>query len=182
MNPNTDDLQKKLDRIERKLDFIITILHHDNKDIKENCKKMGNHIQFIENVYDSVRTPLNYLTNKVNYMLGNKNESTSLPIKQIENTNIEDTNIEDSNIEDTNDDKTNTQSDISFNKSDNHERNHTNTEKLYPSPYMIPMPSKHASFNHSNYIISNNITTNTNVYNEDDERKSISPTHKKSND
>jgi len=36
-----------------------------NVDIKENCQKMGGHIAFVENVYDTVKTPLSYISNKI---------------------------------------------------------------------------------------------------------------------
>ena len=36
-----------------------------NTDIKENCQKMGGHIDFVENVYDTVKAPLNYISNKI---------------------------------------------------------------------------------------------------------------------
>lgn len=36
-----------------------------NIDIKENCQKMGGHIDFVENVYDTVKAPLSYISNKI---------------------------------------------------------------------------------------------------------------------
>jgi len=54
-----------LDRIEEKLDIIITIL---TEDVKENCDKMGEHINFIETVYEDVKNPLGYICNKVKYL------------------------------------------------------------------------------------------------------------------
>ena len=34
-------------------------------DIIDNCKKMGNHINFVENVYNSVKYPLSFICNKI---------------------------------------------------------------------------------------------------------------------
>ena len=33
--------------------------------IEENCSKMGNHINFVEAVYETMRTPLQYISNKL---------------------------------------------------------------------------------------------------------------------
>jgi hypothetical protein len=67
MNSNgsrINKLERKFDDINKKLDIIIEIL---NKDLKKNCKKMGEHIDFVENVYDNVKNPLGFLCNKINY-------------------------------------------------------------------------------------------------------------------
>jgi len=34
--------------------------------VGENCEKMGNHIDFVESVYDTVKHPLTYICNKIN--------------------------------------------------------------------------------------------------------------------
>ena len=61
-------LHIKLDNINDKLDRIMDIL---NRDVKEKCDKMGEHIDFIENVYDNVKNPLGYLCNKLSSFSGN---------------------------------------------------------------------------------------------------------------
>ena len=48
-----------------------------NIDIKENCQKMGGHIDFVENVYETVKAPLSYISNKIG--------GSSLPV--LENKN-----------------------------------------------------------------------------------------------
>ena len=40
---------------------------------------MNNHIDFIEETYTTLQTPLNYVKNKVEYLMGYNNESKSLP-------------------------------------------------------------------------------------------------------
>ena len=55
-----DDIKK----MDEKLDLILAFLE---KDVSENCKKMGEHIDFVEKVYDNVKNPLGYLCNKLNY-------------------------------------------------------------------------------------------------------------------
>jgi hypothetical protein len=61
-------LKNKIERIEEKLDAILQKM--DNNIIK-NCDKMGDHIDFVNNVYDTVKVPLHYLSNKVQKMIGN---------------------------------------------------------------------------------------------------------------
>ena len=62
-----DKLSKHLEKLDNKLDLIIETL---NVDVKEKCDKMGEHIDFIENVYDNVKNPLGYLCNKLNSFTG----------------------------------------------------------------------------------------------------------------
>jgi len=57
-NERVDLLDKKIDKITIKLDG----------DIISECKKMGSHIDFVESVYDSVKKPLNYVCNKIDYL------------------------------------------------------------------------------------------------------------------
>lgn len=57
-NERVDLLDKKIDKITTKLDG----------DIISECKKMGSHIDFVESVYDSVKKPLNYVCNKIDYL------------------------------------------------------------------------------------------------------------------
>ncbi len=64
-----NEINKKLDRIEERL---ITL--------EKTQDKMDTHIDFIEHVYDNVKHPLNYLTNKVNNYLQYSN-SNNLPLK-----------------------------------------------------------------------------------------------------
>jgi len=52
-------LETRCERIEQKLDKILELLEKD-------CKKMTDHIDFIENVYDNVKSPFYYLMDKVN--------------------------------------------------------------------------------------------------------------------
>ena len=36
------------------------------KGLSEDCKKMSEHIDFVENVYENVKNPLGFLCNKLN--------------------------------------------------------------------------------------------------------------------
>lgn len=62
------NLKNQAERMEEKLDAILQRM--DNNIIK-NCDKMGDHIDFVNNVYDTVKVPLHYISNKVQKMIGN---------------------------------------------------------------------------------------------------------------
>ena len=53
----------RLDKIDKE---ILELNNTINRDIKGNCDKMGSHIDFIEKVYDTVKTPMYYICEKVN--------------------------------------------------------------------------------------------------------------------
>jgi hypothetical protein len=79
-------LKNKIERIEEKLDAILQKM--DNNIIK-NCDKMGDHIDFVNNVYDTVKVPLHYLSNKVQKMIGvvNNNHDDARVSNKIEDLN-----------------------------------------------------------------------------------------------
>lgn len=104
-NNNNNELQVKLDNIEsllneincklsilkenqqinkNNIDIILTTLNKG--DIVDNCKKMGDHINFIEKVYNNVKYPLSFLCNTIN-KISNNNVKNTLEIDVI-NTNI----------------------------------------------------------------------------------------------
>lgn len=62
-------LEKEINDINNKIDKIYELL---NENIKGNCDKMGEHINFVEAVYDNVKNPLGFVCSKVNYYIGNK--------------------------------------------------------------------------------------------------------------
>lgn len=64
-------LENKIDLILEKIDKMNEIV---NNDVKENCEKMGEHIEFVEKVYKKVKRPMEYVTNSVNYMIKAKPE------------------------------------------------------------------------------------------------------------
>lgn len=63
---NLENLENRIQIIEKKLDRILELLESD-------CKKMRNHIDFVENVYDNIKSPFNYIMNSVNVMNSIKN-------------------------------------------------------------------------------------------------------------
>jgi len=60
-------MSDKIDKIDKKLDEILVIL---KKDISKNTKKMGDHIDFVENVYENVKSPLGFLCNTITHYIG----------------------------------------------------------------------------------------------------------------
>ena len=63
-----EEINKRLDVLEDKVNRILNILEGE---LKENCAKMGSHIDFVETVYDNVKRPLGYICNKMKLLAGN---------------------------------------------------------------------------------------------------------------
>ena len=53
--------KERINRIEEKVDRILELLEKD-------CKKMVDHIDFVETVYDSVKMPFYYVMDKVSLL------------------------------------------------------------------------------------------------------------------
>ena len=77
------ELENQFKIIDKKMDKILEILEKD-------CKKMSEHIDFVENVYDHVKMPFYYVMDKVNYMVTNDIPN---PLVNEHNNNIEDGDI-----------------------------------------------------------------------------------------
>ena len=98
-------LKSKIERIDEKLD---AILQKMNTNIIKNCDKMGEHIDFVNNVYDTVKVPLHYISNKVQKMIGGTtNENENIMKKNIIMNNPEyiKKNENTDNTDNTNDDE-----------------------------------------------------------------------------
>lgn len=61
-------IEKKLDLILKKLEK----LERDTLNNSKNCEKMSSHIDFIENVYCNLKSPLDYMREKLGFS-GEKN-------------------------------------------------------------------------------------------------------------
>jgi hypothetical protein len=87
------NLKNQVERMEEKLDAILQKLD-DN--IIKNCDKMGDHIDFVNNVYDTVKVPLHYISNKVQKMIGGGHGGDNLTArvnkKCVNSNKIEDAN------------------------------------------------------------------------------------------
>ena len=84
----------KLSVLEKKID---ELNHSINDDLVTECKKMGNHIDFIENVYDNVKHPLGYICKKIKYITGNDETQYTLT-NGCDDDNSGDENSGDENI------------------------------------------------------------------------------------
>lgn len=71
------NLENRIQIIEKKLDRILELLESD-------CKKMRDHIDFVENVYDNIKSPFNYIMNSVNVINSVKNVPKEKMIADIE--------------------------------------------------------------------------------------------------
>tara|TARA_B100001059_G_scaffold120673_2_gene120808 strand:+ start:163 stop:453 length:291 start_codon:yes stop_codon:yes gene_type:complete len=69
--PTLSEMNEKIDRIEQKIDMLLEKMEISVKE----CNKMGEHIDFIENVYDTVKFPLSYICDKVNVFSGSDTNS-----------------------------------------------------------------------------------------------------------
>ena len=54
-------IQSDLKRLEEKIDLILK----NQNDNAHNINKMGNHIDFVENVYEKVKRPMYYICDKL---------------------------------------------------------------------------------------------------------------------
>jgi len=68
-------LNKNIEKIDIKIDKLQETMEGE---LIHECKKMGSHIDFVENVYENVKHPLGYICKKVGYIAGNSNEIYSL--------------------------------------------------------------------------------------------------------
>ena len=68
-------IKSQLEIINEKLDKII--LKIDN-DVTGECKKMGDHIDFIENIYSNVKKPLGFVCSKLQLLIRNDDQNYSL--------------------------------------------------------------------------------------------------------
>lgn len=73
-----NSLEYKLIDLEVKLNKIIELIEND---VAPNCNKMSSHIDFVDNVYDTVKSPLNFMCNKVNILSGKEISDNSLTDK-----------------------------------------------------------------------------------------------------
>ena len=74
------NIEERLSNVEKLVASII----EKNKTVEKDCSKMREHIDFIENTYSLVRTPLSFLKTKIEYVMGkeNTNDLPSIEYKQ----------------------------------------------------------------------------------------------------
>lgn len=69
-------IDSKIDKLSLELEEIKQLV---NDDLKNQCEKMGEHIDFIEDVYDNVKHPLTFICNKIKSISGSNNNNVCLP-------------------------------------------------------------------------------------------------------
>ena len=68
LSDKVQSLEEKIDSINNKVD----------EEVLEECKKMGSHIDFVENVYDTVKHPLGFICNKIKGITGSSSSQYTL--------------------------------------------------------------------------------------------------------
>ena len=68
LNEKVESLEEKIENLSKKIDG----------EVLEECKKMGSHIDFVENVYDNVKHPLGYICKKIKGLTGSSSEQYTL--------------------------------------------------------------------------------------------------------
>lgn len=71
---------------QEKLESELRAIRMEIKEIKEMCRKMSGHIDFINKAYTTLRSPLNWITSKF-YGQGHTLESINIDASQQWNTN-----------------------------------------------------------------------------------------------
>jgi archaellum component FlaC len=74
MDEKLDEILNVLKTVESRLDNIENHL----KNVNNDCSKMNQHIEFVEKTYNSARAPLNYIKNKIEYIM-HGSSSSELP-------------------------------------------------------------------------------------------------------
>jgi hypothetical protein len=67
INKKIEELNTKIEELNTKVDKILNIL---KKDVSVSTKKMSDHINFVENVYENVKYPLGFICNSVTRYMG----------------------------------------------------------------------------------------------------------------
>lgn len=65
------DINSRLDNLEIKIQQLIQISSDNHK----SSQKLNDHIDFVEHTYDTLKTPLNYITHKINNFISTDNTS-----------------------------------------------------------------------------------------------------------
>ena len=83
MEEKINKIELQLESLEKKLDRLLKI--HD---------KMDSHINFIEETYDTLRSPIDFMKNKINLFIGS---SSDKELPSIKHTYNKDNDINDNN-------------------------------------------------------------------------------------
>ena len=64
----------KFDELNKKIDLLNENNNKKIDEIKIECTKMGSHIDFIEDTYNTLQTPLNYVKKSVERLIGSSSK------------------------------------------------------------------------------------------------------------
>ena len=64
----------KFDELNKKIDLLNENNNKKIDEIKVECIKMGSHIDFIEDTYNTLQTPLNYVKRSVERLIGSSSK------------------------------------------------------------------------------------------------------------
>lgn len=78
----TIDLLEEINNRLVRIEADIQLLKEENKIVSQNCVKMGTHIDFVQKTYEVVRSPLNYLKKKIEFVIGSSTQGELLSICQ----------------------------------------------------------------------------------------------------
>jgi archaellum component FlaC len=67
----------RLDGIDKEIQSLKKMIETD---VKGNCSKMGEHIDFVENIYETVKSPMYFVCNQVNKITGNQIADTEVEV------------------------------------------------------------------------------------------------------
>tara|TARA_A100001015_G_scaffold297222_1_gene378457 strand:+ start:1271 stop:1570 length:300 start_codon:yes stop_codon:yes gene_type:complete len=89
MDKKIENIEQRIINIEKTLYGINNTLYEINtkinNDIAKDCKKMGNHIDFVENIYNQIKHPLNYMCNKINVLMYSNDSNDSNDLNDLNN-------------------------------------------------------------------------------------------------
>jgi len=66
---STEEIKKHLVELENRMKSLETKIDKILELVESDCKKMREHIDFVETVYENVKTPFNYVMDRVNYLV-----------------------------------------------------------------------------------------------------------------
>ena len=72
-------IEEKIDALDIKLQKIWDLLENN---VSKNCEKMETHIEFVENVYDNVKQPLQYICDSFNTLMIRNEDTKTLTTKK----------------------------------------------------------------------------------------------------
>lgn len=75
-------VEEAISKLSKKIDMVLELLQNQINDLNNvngSCKKMNDHIDFVENVYTHVKNPLGYIIGNVNKLMRIDSTSTEQP-------------------------------------------------------------------------------------------------------